>query len=738
MNKTDKIKKKLQIVMYVLIILSFLRSFIARASAESAPDWVENYFRDEISNDVLLSDYNSMNVYLTDAFLHCPYISKVTFTGTSDKAYVIIFSSHERISPAICSFSRSGGSHFIVSSNAQSYSRGVICSDSLRSASDYYAYIFTYYRGSYSFSSASVNGTTVSTSSSYGSMYFVPSSSFNRLFYHGDTYQGNIYTKTLSYMSYGILPMGTLGDSFYGFTTNNLRSALFDDRFHARTFKNSYNQNMLEIKWDSNVYPGTGSFTYLKSVLQLTVVHNGNKSVVSFDSDNYPDLFVTPNTSYIPYMFLDDVGNIITLGTSDSAFLTKIQLTQFAYPSPSDSSSATAYTASTLYNLSLTDSIQLPIWRDPTITQQGGHIIDIATGNVYDNVSFSPPDGYSQQHLSDLESVSWADVKVISQVAVTGNSQSAIDNLYKDVAFLLMQDWQHFADSSLNDFNDVAAYIQSDNQYTDTYDIIIFLWNDNGSDLCWVTYTHRYYIRLMYKQFGNFQTIMEGSAAYVADIYDYLFSRFEPLNDNLILYFDSALSNNQTILSYVQSINGFCNSIDNTLFTGFNSIVGSGGRSLTDIYNRLGDISVGGGGGLILNDFMYAFENKMTYLFVPTYDGLEDNFDTAIDDLGILALPFSFSYELISACKVPYSYTLDITFPSMSIPWHEEVEGGSVDYNMVLWEDYDLSFNPASVIPSDWLEFFQYLNALLVLVSVTLLTYRHIFRHSEGQGGNIL
>ena len=434
-NKRNKLKTTLQIIMYIFIILSFLRSFLAKASAESAPDWVENYFKDEIYNDVLLTDYNTMLPYLDVAFSNCPYVSKITFTGTTDKAYVIIFSSHERIAPGICSFSWSGGSHFIISSDAQSYSRGVICSDSLRSASDYYAYIFAYYRGSYSFSSASVNGTTISTSNSYGSMYFVPSSSFNRLFNHGYVYLGNVYTKTLSYMSYGILPMGTLGDSFYGFTSNNLRDRLYDDRFTYFTSYNETGDKMLNIRWSDSAYPD--NFTLTQSEMVLTINKNGTKSTVSFDSVNNPELFISGNASYIPYSFIQKVANIATISENDILTLTKIELRQKAYAPSASADSGTWYSASTLCSLNLNSaSVEIENY-NPSVTEfDNDTIIDKLTTAQKDamryDVQFGIGTGLTFQQYHDTHKPDIYEDNAVYVYMSDGGTLSALLGLFNN------------------------------------------------------------------------------------------------------------------------------------------------------------------------------------------------------------------------------------------------------------------------------------------------------------------
>lgn len=717
MNKTDKTKKRLQIILYVLLILSILRSFIGRGFAEGIPNSAKDYF-DECSvgslTNLSSSDLEIYNAFLNTCF-NQDYIFAYDFHYYSAIYHIFLFAPSSYIGvwgtygtpkplnlannstsnyPVYCVMLQTGGVQLLTFNNP---------------GFNAYWDVLGWNKYSQSYSTDLQSGTS---------------------FQFGTTangFDGNVRSNG---GNFALIIYNRSTD--YGYSASWQTVTAFpedDNRFHARTYMNAFDQNVLEIKWDSSVYPTTGNMNYLKSILQLTIDINGASSVITFDSSEYPDLFPTSDSSYIPFTFLDSVGNIVSFSDLDSVALTKIKLTQYAYPSGSPSTSATAYSAQASYYLSLVDIVDLPVWDSPVISPAGGHIIDIATGNVYDNVSFSPPYGYSQQHFSDIQSVSWADVKIISESSLSSGDENALDNLFKDVANVVMSNWNYFYDKTFTDFNDVASYIQSDNQYADTYDIIIFYWNAN-SDLCWVTYTERYYIRLMYKQFGNFQTIMEGGFAYVSDIYNYMYDRFEPLNNNLISYFDSTLSNDSVLLRYVRSINGYCNSIN----TGIDRIIGSGGRSLSDIYDRLGSLS--GGSGFILNDFMTAFQNKMNYLFVPSYNGLDDTFDTAIENLGILALPFVFSSDLITALKVPYCNTLDITFPSMSIPWHEEMEGCSVDSTLVLWDDYDVSFNPASVIPVEWLELFQYLNALIVLVSVTLLTYRHIFsrRASESEG----
>lgn len=269
-----------------------------------------------------------------------------------------------------------------------------------------------------------------------------------------------------------------------------------------------------------------------------------------------------------------------------------------------------------------------------------------------------------------------------------------------------------------------------DNAISNYYDVLVFK-NYHGKyedvDITapndyLIFYSNRYYLKKHILELGNVHKTVSSIGNQIYTLYDFTYKRMNDINGNIQKGFENVLSKDNAIIGLLSSVNfnldKFGNMINSNLvsvISGLNGLKGSGGRDLTDIYNRLGNMITS-----------VDLTGILTNLFVPTYTGFQDSFDDAIDSMGILALPFDVSKRFITASRVPYSSTLNVTFP--------EYEFNNLQY----WDEYEFEFNPNSILSADWLEFLQYCNALFVIVTVTLLTYKHIFASPVSEESGIL
>ena len=349
-NKRNKLKTTLQIIMYIFIILSFLRSFLAKASAEEMPKYVQEYLFNDMD-----SHFTNWRIYQTQIntiVSECPYFVRYNLTiGSTNYVFYDFFKyEHLGINNVFINnyfysegSAESGSGYIMTKSNANILSStGVTAYRFVISNSSTLYYILSYTCTS----STPTRGAWFNT----GYFYTGGNSYYLRLV-NASVSSSSFYVNTSSYVGYGNLFINNSKNNFVG-TTTTVPDPV-DSRFSAYTTLDDLGKPVLNVKWDSQVYPTTGSFNYVKSVLSLTIDKNGTGTVVSFDSEEYPELFINATSSYIPYMYINKVANIVTSESTDILTLTKIQLTQYAYPSGASSSSATAYTASTIYNLNL-------------------------------------------------------------------------------------------------------------------------------------------------------------------------------------------------------------------------------------------------------------------------------------------------------------------------------------------------------------------------------------------------
>lgn len=725
-NKRNKLKTTLQIIMYIFIILSFLRSFLAKASAEQIDSLTLSWFSDNFStvgsNGSGMVDYVNNNI-----FNNCQYmwVYQNQSSFNKDVKTTILISN----APIV-------GGIFDTRYNNGLYRRRVMWAK--------VNYTILIYACIYNGSSWQVVQLDTSIIGSFNSTFAYNGGSSFPAFIHKYGRQED-YSALFDVFNYTGRPVppviantplycqGEMNyyDSNYPYACAQysvpdnklLQNILYDDRFSAYTTLDDLGKSVLNVKWSSQVYPSTGSFNYLRSVLTLTIDKNGVKNNVSFDSDIYPELFISGNSSYIPYMYINKVGNIVVSDDSDILTLTNIQLVQYAYPSGSSSSSATAYTASTIYNLNLnTPEISNPDFDYSHSTQLDNKTVPSAPP-VFDTPYFT--DTNSIQIFPSngiLDAVSWFEL--------VNDFPDWVDYIYITNSYTMLDSNLQSAHggSSAHRGGGIIETASFDLSYSEwlryacTYDYLIIcdyklVTDGNGGysfdgAIFYLLKSFRYYIRLQFNSLADIQSILQVDAYYNKGLYDFFYGSFNRFTDNALDYFTASLDNQNVFVSWFKSVN-----------TNLISISGI----LSSILDSISNLPTGGSSSYDLSALVDALQNKLEYLFVPSYDGFEDNISTAIDDIGVLAMPFyTVKYFLDSAKEAEYKETLDITFPSFAY--------SGTQY----WDSYTASFNPSSIFPDDWFEFLQYCNLLFFSLAIALLTYKHIFGDSTDVRSNTL
>lgn len=130
-----------------------------------------------------------------------------------------------------------------------------------------------------------------------------------------------------------------------------------------------------------------------------------------------------------------------------------------------------------------------------------------------------------------------------------------------------------------------------------------------------------------------------------------------------------------------------------------------------------GDIPLGSGS---TNNFVGVLKS----LFMPTYTGIENNYNDMIDNLGILYMPIDYIFGILATIQSNYS-------SDMLLEW------GNID----IWDNRFLDagvfrFAPYSVFPSDLFVIAQYFAMFGVLVGLSVATWRHLFGSDGSEGGS--
>lgn len=142
---------------------------------------------------------------------------------------------------------------------------------------------------------------------------------------------------------------------------------------------------------------------------------------------------------------------------------------------------------------------------------------------------------------------------------------------------------------------------------------------------------------------------------------------------------------------------------------------------LNDLFNPLfdGDISLGNGS---TNNFVGVLKS----LFMPTYSGIENNYNDMIDSLGILYMPIDYIFGILATVQSNYN-------SDMVLEW------GNID----IWDSRFLSagvfrFSPSSIFPSDLFVIAQYFAMFGVLAGLSIATWRHLFGSDGSEGGSAI
>lgn len=373
-------------------------------------------------------------------------------------------------------------------------------------------------------------------------------------------------------------------------------------------------------------------------------------------------------------------------------------------------------------------------------TDEGLHPTYIETGNVFDSNAFRVH-SRTVSSVDDFVACDWADVLFMYESgAPSGNVTNALDDLYENITYIASGDWQALYNLAFTTFDEVQALVESNNRYTEYYDIVVF--DYDHPDVYVVFYTHRYFTRLMFKGNANLQTLLTTSNYYVKNIYSYMYDRLENFTSNATQYYNADLELTRLINENLISINSYVSSILSAIpvvndYTGYidgiEGLLGDISSKSTGIINAINSLEIGSGDTTVSidwTDLTVALGGDLNYLFVPTYNDIDDKFEDYMDDIGILALPFNAVSSVYDTIRNGWSETMDIKVPKIKILGHELYSG--TDFSFTPWSLFvyvgeDVMIDSEETVSP---EIFQYLIAYFAILASAWFTYCHIFRRS--------
>lgn len=283
------------------------------------------------------------------------------------------------------------------------------------------------------------------------------------------------------------------------------------------------------------------------------------------------------------------------------------------------------------------------------------------------------------------------------------------------------------------------------NEYSQDFDIVIYYWAPDNSlaemDQVFYYLTTAGRIRGVSQIAADILKNINQVAVNTKASYDFLYSRLNDFEDKTLYSLGIQKDLLSTGNNWLQTIN---NSINGIVIPEFPEMQNyspalqqiitslSGIQSYDDtnlltelgrIETAIGNISPGSGGSSSFN--LAALSAELQYIFTPRLQWDELGYDDFHDSLGVLALPFDFTFDTLQIMESSYNpnFALHINELSVDVP---DLDGQ--DVTMEIFDDQDLSFNPRDIFSNSIWNLIQYLNAFLLVVTQSLSTYCHIFR----------
>lgn len=215
-------------------------------------------------------------------------------------------------------------------------------------------------------------------------------------------------------------------------------------------------------------------------------------------------------------------------------------------------------------------------------------------------------------------------------------------------------------------------------------------------------------------------TQLQLSAENTVMFYDVCKARLDAIALDLGIGFngllDTSTGTQYKIISWLQTVNdnmfGSFVNLSNTLSDGFSSVV-----------TAINNITPGGS-----SYSLPALSDTLSYLFTPSLEWSAINYDDYEESLGVLALPFQFTFDILDIAQNQYDphFKLHLNELSLDVPLEAGSDPETTNFTVI--EDQDIEQDPLDVIPSNLWTTLQYLNAFGLVMVQALSTYNHIFR----------
>lgn len=532
----------------------------------------------------------------------------------------------------------------------------------------------------------------------------------------------NFYQYPFTSMNTGISGYGSfLSINHYNDAYNiiNIYNPIFnsirytdDPNLKLNIINNEYGEKELAI--DFTAFMGGSPANYISVENLILTVDNDGTEIVFDDLDSYIEHFGTGTDqevwAYIPLSVL--------VGSAAESKLVKVSFTE------STSSAGGTYTEDHYISTNLwlkheeyiiPNTITPPatIYNDVKTTTQINNIINELNqkGSEYDITT-----GKFSYYQTVPDYPDWADMYEFNVIfSRSGSDASLFDTWHRmNGSNYSPLDWATSTFNVTEFYENSSAWAYADVVIITVYSVIVTLDNDGfvTSDyrfegfLVWQT--DRYYDHQSSFTLIDILDAFQLFANQQLENWNWLTDTFNDIQFDLFDALNEMIRNDDFILDWLKTINVNINK-------GFDSVV-----------SAITNISFPVSGGFSLEDL----SDELQSLFIPTKTWADLGYDEYKDSLGVLALPFEFTFDSLDIIKDSSNYSsnfeLHVNPLSVDIP---DIDGSTKNFDVFV--ESDISMSPTSVFPASVWNTLQYFNLFTLVVVQALITYNHIFGGEE-------
>lgn len=552
--------------------------------------------------------------------------------------------------------------------------------------------------------------------SGWGQYYTYPNGQIGTRFTKGAYQNTTFYTNSDN--AYIVANYSNSASYFYKLE-KNVESQSYTDDSRLKIYETeSITGKIVNFNLSEFLSSSSHSNTSISDDLVVTVNYDGTDQTFTFNSENANIL--SSSDTYIVQVPLSTFG----IDDYDDVMILQVYFTDTLYTQSSEPVTTDHYISTSYYLKHDTEEIIVPsisppatIYDDVKTQEQIDDIVNQLNeqGSQYDYTSgkFS--------FVSDVPDFpDWAEIYEFNVIfSRSGSDLSLFDKWHRmnGNSYSLI-DWVTSTFNAVDFYEDNKAWSHADVVIITVYSVIVTLDPNNPNNFLTTNYEFEGFLVWKSDRYYDHQ-----NSYTLIDILDGLqrignqqIENWTWLSDNLYNLEVLIIDGLNDIIRIDRDNLSWLKTIDVNLNNGVDSIVAA--------IDNISFPAVSGGFSLA------DLSDELQSLFIPTKTWADLGYDDYKDSLGVLALPFEFTFDSLDIIKDSSNYSpnfeLHVNPLSVDIP---DIDGSTKNFEVFV--ESDISMSPTSVFPSSVWNTLQYFNLFTLVVVQALITYNHIFGGEE-------